>query len=147
MDIVVKWLLMTYLYVQNSVSITHQKSFFLPKTEHRPEGEDFRALGHKGNAFIKPLPSRLRDLCRRGIQQIVRPRSGGWLQGNNSLYTQQSWYTRSHDSTHRACTSSNQTKSQHGEGKVDTKSYPLPKKVSEIDTCGGGRKITFSNVV
>lgn len=45
---------MTYLYAQNSTSITHQKSFFLPKSEHRSEGEDFRALGHKGNDYQTP---------------------------------------------------------------------------------------------
>lgn len=48
------------------------------------------ALIPKWDAFITPLPSRLRDLHWRGG---CRKRGGGWLQGNSMIQTQQDWCT------------------------------------------------------
>lgn len=44
-------------------------------------GRDF---GHccKPDVFLKPLPLRLRGLCRRGVRKVVSAGGGGWLQGN-----------------------------------------------------------------
>jgi hypothetical protein len=39
----------------------------------------FRTFDPKWNVFIKPLPSRLRDPCRRGGRKTVRVRGGGEL--------------------------------------------------------------------
>jgi hypothetical protein len=38
---------------------------------------DFGALSHKWDGFIMPLPSRPRNLCRRGGRRTVGARGGG----------------------------------------------------------------------
>lgn len=54
----------------------------------------FGALSPKWNTFIKPFSSRHRHLSWwRGGGKIVRPRGGGWVQGNNILQTHHGWYT------------------------------------------------------
>ena len=45
---------------------------------------DIRALNPKWHVFIKPFPSRLSSLCKRGGRKIVRARSGRFLQRTES---------------------------------------------------------------
>lgn len=45
---------------------------------------DYRALGPKWDAFIKLLPSRLRELCGGG-RKTVKPRGDEWLPGSRIL--------------------------------------------------------------
>jgi hypothetical protein len=51
--------------------------------------EDFGALNPKWDVFMKPYPSKLRDLARRSSRKIVRPRDAGWFQGHCIFQTQQ----------------------------------------------------------
>lgn len=58
--------------------------------KYGPRGvRDFGAPSSKWDVFIQPLPSRLRDLRRRGGRKSVRARGGGGLQGSRVLQTQQ----------------------------------------------------------
>lgn len=56
------------------------------------------------------------------------------------------WTHRDCDSMHKICTSSNQTKSQHGEGEVDTKSNTHQEVISNCYRLGK-RKLVFSSRV
>lgn len=48
---------------------------------------DFGSLSHKGDIFIKFLPSELRNLYRRGGREIARVRGDGSQEGFSVFYT------------------------------------------------------------
>lgn len=68
--------------------------------------------------FIKPLPSRLRDLCGRGWQTDCKSQSWRWLQGNIVFQTQQDWC---------ACEPT-ETDSMHRTAQVQTTQNPSDNK-------------------
>lgn len=85
----------------------------------------FGTLRPAWNVYIKPLHSRLRDLYTREDRKTVRA-SDGELQGNTVFQTQQDGYT--YKFTYKDCElmphiKSTQIRSQHQEGKRDTKSH------------------------
>lgn len=87
---------------------------------------------------IPPQHPRHRDPCVR-IRKILRAR-GAWLQGNSVFQTQQEIKTlRNQGSTNKTCMSSNQSKSQLWEGKVDTSSHPSPGSYSKLLSAGKGK--------
>lgn len=60
---------------------------------HRdPQMANFEALIPNWGIFIKPLPSRLKDLCRRG-NRWLKARGDGWLQRSSVFHEQQIWCT------------------------------------------------------
>lgn len=67
---------------------------------------DFGALSLKGNVFIKPHYSGLRDLFGKGGRKIVRAKSGELFQRNSVFST-----TYKVTETIAACINSSQTKS------------------------------------
>ena len=69
--------------------------------------------------FLKPLPSRLRDLSGRGS------RGGSWLPGNSvcRYKTDNTHELTEMDSIFKFCLGSNQTQSQQGEGEMDPKFF------------------------
>jgi len=88
---------------------------------------DTRALIAEWDVFIKLLSPRLRYLCRRGGKEMIRARGGAAPRRQHLPDTTGLIVTWTHIdcvSMLKTCTSSNQTKPRHWEGKVDTK--PLP---------------------
>ena len=75
---------MTYCYTKDkSVSKPSPEKLFLAAVNRNPQLDSVRvvrdigALSPKGNVFIKPFPSRFRNLCRRGDRKTVRTSGGG----------------------------------------------------------------------
>lgn len=114
--------------LQISVSINpHQRSSFsaVDGTDTHNQTR-FRCSAPKGYLCHSPLPKDQGSMQKRGRREIIT-----W---NNlkpcCLDTRGQLHIQTHsncDNTHDICTSSNQTKPQHGRGAAGTKFYPSPK--------------------
>jgi hypothetical protein len=82
----------------------------------------FGVVHSQWDVFIK-LFSRFRELCRKGGRKKLRGRSGDPEEIASSRKRTDPHKLGDCDSTHKTCTSSMKTKSQHTKGEVDTKSH------------------------
>lgn len=99
---------------------------------------DFETLSLKWDIFIKPHPSMLRNLCRRGRKRV---RGDIWFKGNVSVcQTQQHRYTHELTEsvtvyTRPTCTGSNETAPLAWKRGSGNKTLPLTQKLFAIVNC------------
>lgn len=111
MNIVIKWLLVTLnfsthclIFIRDASSCSRWSLPQKPAPDNVQRLREFGTLNLKSDAFIKPFPSRFRDLCKRWDRKTRVTRGDGWLQENSICQPQQNCHADGLAETGTACT-------------------------------------------